>query len=94
MRKVIVIGSISVVLIMLLLPTTSIAESNSVIERIEKQQAVLKKVQENLYPTNWEPTCILRLLLWLRNAIIIAGILVIIKIIKSLFNQSNISVSN
>ncbi len=94
MRKAIVIASISVVLIMLLLPVTSIADSNSAIERIEKQQEVLKIVQENLSPTNWEPTCILRLLLWLRNAIIFLGILVVVQIIKGLFNISSISASN
>ena len=93
MRKTIIIGSISVVLIMLLLPVSSIADSNSAIERIEKQQEILKIVQENISPTDWEPACILRLLLWLRNAIIFLGVLVVVKIIKGLFNTSSISTS-
>ena len=93
MRKTIIIGSISVVLIMLLLPVSSIADSNSAIERIEKQQEILKIVQENISPTDWEPACILRLLLWLRNAIIFLGILVVVNFIKNLFNISSISAS-
>ena len=92
MKKGIVIWSILIVLIMALLPTTSIAESTSAIERIEKKQALLKEIQENIYPKEGEPTCILRLLLWLRNAIILGIGFVIFKIIKNLFtNQSAIS---
>jgi len=94
MKKKIVIGSLLVVFIMVLLPTNSVAESSSATKRIEKQQAFFKELEEKLYPKNWEPTCILRLLLWLRNAIIIGVILIIIKIIKDLFNQSSISASN
>jgi hypothetical protein len=94
MRKGIVIGSILVVLIMALLPTTSVAESNSASVRIEKQQALLKELQENLFPKDGEPTCILRLLLWLRNIIILTGLLILIRTIKKLFNISSISVSN
>lgn len=93
MRKVI-IGSLSIMLMMMLLPVTSIAESNSALERIEKQHMILKELQENLIPKNYEPACILRLLLWIRNAIIILSALMLFMIIKNLFNITSLSTSN
>jgi len=93
MKKGLVIGSILVVLMIALLPTTSIAESSKTIERIEKQKILLKELQDNLYPKEWEPTCILRLLLWLRNSIILSILLIIYIIMSRMSNQSTIDAS-
>lgn len=91
MRKGIIVGTLLIVFVTIMLPITSLAESNSATERIEKQQIFLKEIQENISPKAWEPTCILRLLLWLRNVVLFGGILIIIKIVKNLFNTSSLS---
>ena len=85
MKKGIVIGSILAVFLMVLLPTTSLAESSTAIERIQKQQIILKELQDKIYTKQWEPTCILRLLLWIRNAVLISlyiTILIISRLLK------------
>jgi len=94
MKKGIIIGSLSVVIILLFLPVTSIAESSFAVERIEKQKVFLKELQENIYTKGLEPSCILRLLLWLRNIVILGGILIIARIIKRIFNLSSLPISN
>jgi len=93
MKKGIILGSLLIVISVVLIPITSLAESNTATERIEKQQLYLK-IQENISSREWEPTFILRLLLWIRNVIIIGGLLIIIKTIKNLLNISSLSISS
>jgi len=88
MKKGIVIGSILAVFLMVLLPTTSLAESSTAIERIQKQQIILKELQDKIYTKQWEPTCILRLLLWIRNAVLIS-LFITILIISRLLKHHN-----
>jgi len=94
MRKGIIAGTLLIVFVTIMLPITSLADSNSATERIEKQQIFLKEIQENISPKEWEPTFILRLLLWLRNVLLFGVFLIIIKTVKNLFNISSLSTSN
>ena len=82
MRRGIIFGSILVVLIIMILPITSLAESQSAKERIELQENYLKQTRENIFIKPHEPACILRLLLWLRNLIGIGIIAIILLILR------------
>ena len=75
---------------MMLLPSTSVAESSSVEERIQYEE-VLSTISEENHVTRddpYEPTLILRLLLIIRNILLI-GIIGIVGIIFTLMNLIN-----
>lgn len=74
----------------MLLPSTSIAESSSVEERIQYEEVLNTISEENQVTRDdpYEPTLILRLLLIIRNILLI-GIVGIIGIIFTLMNLIN-----
>jgi len=90
MNKKILIGCVLVVGIIMLLPSTSIAESSLAEERLELEK-VFKKQSEEI-PIIKEnpngPTCILRLLLILRNLIILGFVGIIYILLKGMTNSS------
>jgi hypothetical protein len=90
MKKKILIGCIVVTCLMLLLPSTSVAESNSVEERLSLKEAIQERIYEYLNNNDgpYGPTCILRLLLIIRNLLLL-GIIGIIGIIFTLLNLIN-----
>ncbi|KYK23460.1 hypothetical protein AYK21_02600 [Thermoplasmatales archaeon SG8-52-2] len=90
MKKKILIGCIIAACVMMLLPTTSVAESNSVEERLSLKEAIQEQIKENPITRDGEsgPTCILRLLLIIRNLLLL-GIVGIIGIIFTLLNLIN-----
>jgi hypothetical protein len=87
MKKKIIIGCIIAAFVMILLPSTSVAESNSVEDRISYKEAVQDQIEEILTVEDgpYEPACILRLLLIIRN-LLLFGIVGIIGIIFTLLN--------
>ena len=92
MKKKIIFGCIIAVLIMIMLPSTSVAESNSVEERVRYEEIIQNQSEENVIirVSPHEPTLILRLLLIIRNLLLL-GIVGIIGIIFTLLNLINSS---
>ncbi len=92
MKKKILIGCILVASVIMLLPSTSVAESNSAEERFELEETYQKQFEENLIikdnPNG--PTIILRFLLIMRNLLLlgIIGIIGLLITIMNLFNSS------
>ena len=76
----------------MLLPSTSVAESNSFEERQLLREAIQEQIKENPITKDDPsgPTCILRLLLIIRNLLLL-GIVGIIGIIFTLLNLVNSS---
>ena len=93
MKKKILIGCILVICTIMLLPSTSVAESSSAKERLELKEAFQKQTEENLIIRDnpYGPTCILRLLLIIRNIILIGfiGIIGLLITIKNMFSNSS-----
>ena len=89
MKKKIIIGCILATLIMIALPSTSVAQSKSAKERLEFEQVICEQPEENLNTKDNPsgPTVILRLLLWMRNLMLLTlvGIIVIIRRIRKFF---------
>lgn len=79
MKKKILFGSILAVFIMVMLPSASAAESETAIER-NKLRMYIEELQEEIGSNPVEPTIVLRLLLWLRNLVLIVifGIILLI----------------
>ena len=75
-----------------MLPSTSVAESNSVEERVRYEEIIQNQSEENVIirVSSHEPTLILRLLLIIRNLLLL-GIVGIIGIIFTLLNLINSS---
>lgn len=90
MKKKILIGCLIITCVMMLLPSTSIAESNSVEERLSLKETIQEQIKENpiIKGGSSGPTCILRLLLIIRNLFLL-GIVGIIGIIFTLLNLIN-----
>ena len=88
MKKIIIIGCILAVLIMIALPSTSVAESKSAKERLELEQVICEQSEENLIIKDnpFGPTVILRTLLWMRNLLLLIpfGGIVIVRRIRKL----------
>ena len=74
----------------MLLPSTSIAESNSAVDRLDLEESIQKQSEEKLVIKDnpYGPSCILRLLLWLRNLLILGFVGIIVIALKNLFNSS------
>jgi len=91
MKKKIIIGCIVAAFIMIALPSTSVAESKSVKERLEIEQVIYEESEENLIIKDnpFGPTVILRALLWMRNLMLLTlvGSIVIVRRIRKLFNR-------
>lgn len=79
----------------MLLPSTSVAESISAKERLELKEIYQKQSEENLIIKDnpYGPTCILRILLIIRNLILlgIIGIIGLIITIKNMFSNNSSS---
>ena len=92
MKRKILFGCIIVACVLMLLPSTSVADSNSIEERISLKEAIQNQIEENpiIKLSSYEPTCILRLLLIIRNLLLL-GIVGIIGIIFTLLNLVNSS---
>ena len=90
MKKKILIGCLIVACVMMILPSTTVAESNSVEDRIKLREKIQEQIEETLDVTDGphEPTLILRLLLIMRNLLLL-GIVGIIGIIFTLINLIN-----
>lgn len=92
MRKEIIIGCILAVFIMIALPSTSVAESRSAEKRLELEKMISEQSKENLIVKDnpFGPTIILRLLLWMRNLVLLTlgGIIFIVLRITKLFNRT------
>jgi hypothetical protein len=90
MNKKILIGCILVACIMMVLPSTTVAESNSAEDRIKLKEVVQEQIEETLNVRDGphEPTLILRLLLVMRNLLLL-GIVGIIGIIFTIINLIN-----
>ncbi|KYK32004.1 MAG: hypothetical protein AYK22_00145 [Thermoplasmatales archaeon SG8-52-3] len=90
MKKKILFGCIIVACVLMLLPSTSAAESNSIKDRILLKETIQKQIDQNpIYKvSSHEPACILRLLLIIRNLLLL-GIVGIIGIIFTLLNLIN-----
>ena len=88
MKRRIILGCLLAAFIMMLLPSTSVAESSTVNERTKIQQEYIEEMLEEIEDDPHAPLCILRLLLWLRNVLIIGIIYIVIQIIKDLLNKS------
>ena len=73
---------------MLMLPNTSVAESSTVKERNKIQEEYIKDMIKEIQDSPYQPLCILRLLLWIRNVLIIGTILIIITIIRNMMNKT------
>ena len=93
MKKKILIGSILIFCIMMLLPSTSVAESGSAEERLELKEVFQTQTEENLIIKNnpYGPTCILRILLIIRNLILLGfiGIIGLLITIKNMFSNNS-----
>jgi hypothetical protein len=91
MKKKIIIGCILIIFVIMLLPSSSVAESTSVEKRLQLKESFEKIVEENLIiKDNSEgPTIILRLLLLLRNVFLLCviGVVGIILAIRKIFNM-------
>jgi hypothetical protein len=90
MKKKILIGCIIVACVMMLVPSTTVADSNSVEERIKLKENVQEQIEEtlNVLDGEYEPTFILRMLLIMRNLLLL-GIVGIIGIIFTIINLIN-----
>ena len=90
MKKKILIGCLIVACVMMILPSTTVAESNSVEDRIKLREKIQEQIEETLDVKDGphEPTLILRLLLIMRNLLLL-GIIGIIGIIFTLINLIN-----
>lgn len=77
---------------MIALPSTSVAESRSAEKRLELEKMLSEQSEENLMIKDnpFGPTVVLRLLLWMRNLVLLAliGVLLIVRRIRKLFNRS------
>ena len=93
MKRKILIGCILVICTIMLLPSTSVAESSSVKERLELKEVFQKQTEENLIIRDnpYGPTCILRILLIIRNILLIGviGIIGLLITIKNKFNNDS-----
>ena len=81
---------------MMFLPSTSIAESTSVEERLDNEEIIQKHSEENLIIKDnpFGPTIILRMLLWTRNLFILSlvGIILVVMRLRDLLNRSSSAV--
>lgn len=91
MKKKIIIGCILAAFIMIALPSTSVAESKSAKERLELEQVICEKSEENLIIKDnpFGPTIILRALLWMRNLLLLTlvGSIVVVRRLRNLLNR-------
>ena len=91
MKKKIIIGCILAAFIMIALPSTSVAESKSAKDRLELEQVICEQPEENLNTKDnpFGPTVILRLLLWMRNLLLLTfvGIIVIVRRIRKFLSN-------
>jgi len=89
MKKKIIIGCILATLIMIALPSTSVAQSKSAKERLEFKQVICEQSEEdfNIKDNPFGPTIILRTLLLMRNLLLLIpfGGIVIVRRIRKLF---------
>jgi hypothetical protein len=90
MQKKIIIGCILAVFIMMALPSTSVAESTFSKERLELKQVICEQTEENLIIKDnpGEPAVILRILLLMRNLLLLTflgGIVIVRRIRKLIF---------
>jgi len=73
---------------MLAMPAVSAVESESAEERSELKKALIEQLKNNLELKSYKPTCILRMLLIIRNLLLLCGALIIIIILSLLGNSS------
>jgi hypothetical protein len=91
MKKRFIIGCILVIFILMLLPSSSVAESNSVEKRLELKEFIENQIEEIpiIKENSEDPTIILRLLLILRNIFLLCviGVVGIILAIRNIINR-------
>jgi len=80
MKKRIIIGCLLAVFIMMMLPSTSVADSSTVNERAKTQEQYIEKILEEK-ENNANPLCVARLWLWIRNIFAFGIVFVILKMI-------------
>jgi hypothetical protein len=95
MKKKIIIGCIFAAFIMIALPSTSVAESQSAKERLELEQVIYEQLEENLIIKDdpFGPTIILRALLLMRNLLLLTlfgGIVIVWRLSKFLNRLRNL----
>ena len=88
MKKRIILGCLLSAFIMLVLPAVSAVESESAEERSELIKDLIEQLKDNLESKSYKPTCILRMLLIIRNLLLLCGTLIIIIILSLLGNRS------
>jgi len=88
MKKKIIFGSILAVFIMMMLPLASATESKAAIKS-NKLRMYLDKFKGEIGNDPPEPTIILRLLLWLKNIILVICIGIILLLLGGSSNSSS-----
>ena len=88
MKKRIILGSFFAAFIILAIPLVSAVESKSAEERFELQKVLKEQLKDNIETKPYEPGCILRLLLILRNLVIGGIVLIILKILGIFGNRT------
>lgn len=86
MKKRIFLGCILSAFIMLAMPSVSAIESESAEERSELIEDLIEQLKDNLESKDYKPQFILRMLLIIRNLLILCGSLAIILILSLIGN--------
>jgi len=77
MKKTIIIGSLLTVFILMMMPSISAVESDSLDERttlrelLEQRLSFIQEAQENFDDEPPQPTILIRLILWIKNLILL-----------------------
>jgi len=86
MKRRIILGCLLSAFIMLAMPAVSAVESESAEERSELRKDLIEQLKNNLESKSYKPTFILRMLLIIRNLLLLCGALIVMLILSLLGN--------